>query len=574
MKKILSLLVIFILSIAIYAQNITPDRRTAWNVDFFQINPDTTVNILNYGADNTGLVNCILAYNQILSDFPTETIHIYFPPGTYLFTTPMNFRSRMIVSGAGADSTLLKYDGSGVNNFMQISGATVGSEISVSSHYAKDDLYVIASDASAIQSGDYIKMIEDDAGRITSAWSTNLLGQIFKVDTVIGNEIHFTDPLRMSFDSINNPRFIEINMKNHVGIECLAIERVDATVGQTKNIDFNYASYCYVNGIKSHNTNFGHVVISNGYNVHVMNSYFKEAHAYGDGGQGYGVVLQLTTGNCLVQNNIFEHLRHSMLLQACVNGNILGYNYSRDPFWDTFPNNLAGDIVLHGNYSYMNLIEGNTVQNIVIDDSHGLNGPYNTFYRNRAELFGINMNQPSDGQNFVGNEITSSVFGFFILSGINHYQYGNNDGGIVIPSGTDLMTDTSLYLTLQNPYYGIMNDLPKIGYPNVMNQYKILAQLNYQSYILANCNQEFIADTSTLAIQNWSTDDFIVYPNPSSSIIYLNGLEENDWLELYSCSGVLCLKGIYSNGLDVRTLANGIYFIKINNGYSKFIKCN
>lgn len=558
---------------SLFSQSITPDRRTSWTSHFFTIQVDTTINVLDYGADNTGGTNCSPIFNQILSDFPTQKINVYFPAGTYLFNNILNLRSQMIVSGAGVDSTFLKYNGNGVNNFMQISGALVGSEIALSSHYAKDDLYVIASDASTVQSGDYIKIIEDDAGRITSAWSTNLLGQIVEVDTVIGNEIHFSDPLRMNFDSINHPRFTEINMKSNVGVECLSIERVDATVAQTKNIDFNYASYCYVNGVNSYKTNFGHVVISNGYNVHVTNSHFKDAHAYGDGGQGYGVVLQITSGNCLVQNNIFEHLRHSMLLQACVNGNILGYNYSRDPYWSTFPNNIAGDIVLHGNYSYMNLIEGNTVQNIVIDDSHGLNGPYNTFYRNRAELYGINMNQPSDGQNFVGNEITHSILGFFVLSGSNHYQYGNNDGGTTVPSGTDLMVDTSLYLQPGNPYHQLMNDLPLIGYPNTMNQYKILAQENYEANILSNCNQTFIPDTtSTLQVDNQNPEDVYVYPNPVSSFLFVNGIHEQDYFELYDITGSLIRKGICSGGIDVSLLCSGVYLLKLKNIHTRFVK--
>ncbi|MBK6996924.1 MAG: hypothetical protein IPH31_19135 [Lewinellaceae bacterium] len=38
-----------------------------------------------------------------------------------------------------------------------------------------------------------------------------------------------------------------------------------------------------------------------------------------------------------------------MLLQSGSNGNVLGYNFSTDPYWEEFPNDAAGDIVLHGN---------------------------------------------------------------------------------------------------------------------------------------------------------------------------------------------------------------------------------
>jgi len=54
-----------------------------------------------------------------------------------------------------------------------------------------------------------------------------------------------------------------------------------------------------------------------------------------------------------------------------------------------------------------------TVANISIDNAHGINGPENIFLRNRAELFGILMSpiNPSNGQIFIGNEITNTASG-------------------------------------------------------------------------------------------------------------------------------------------------------------------
>ena len=72
----------------------------------------------------------------------------------------------------------------------------------------------------------------------------------------------------------------------------------------------------------------------------------------------------------------------------------------KDPFWTgtVLPSDAAGDLVLHGNYPYANLFEGNILQNLVVDDSHGLNGPYNTFFRNRADNYGIVMSNASVGK--------------------------------------------------------------------------------------------------------------------------------------------------------------------------------
>ncbi len=41
--------------------------------------------------------------------------------------------------------------------------------------------------------------------------------------------------------------------------------------------------------------------------------------------EAYGTMLHFTTGECLIENNIFEHLRHSTIVQAGANGNVFGY---------------------------------------------------------------------------------------------------------------------------------------------------------------------------------------------------------------------------------------------------------
>ena len=114
-----------------------------------------------------------------------------------------------------------------------------------------------------------------------------------------------------------------------------------------------------------------------------------------------------------------------MLLQAGTNGNIYSYNYSLQQKRTELPSDAAGDIVLHGNYPYANLFEGNIAQNIGGDASHGMNGPANVFFRNRALHYGIAFSAGSgDSSIVIYNEVTGyRQFKCFPVSAIGRFRY-------------------------------------------------------------------------------------------------------------------------------------------------------
>jgi hypothetical protein len=234
-------------------------------------------------------------------------------------------------------------------------------------------------------------------------------------------------------------------------------------------------------------------------------------------GQGYGFVLQFGTSENLIYNNIAKHLRHAVLMQAATNGNVIAYNYTLDPFWTEgiFPANSAGDIVLHGNYNFTNLIEGNICQNIIIDNSHGNNGPYNTFFRNRAELYGIIMNTGAgDKMNFAGNEVTNTGFllGNYSLTGSN-FQFGNNIKGTITPFGTNSLPETTLF---KAPFSSA------IGIPNALNSGSNMAKTRWLSAGPKTVNAGiFYCRTDTNAVSTGIRKDQViaslsVYPNPAN----------------------------------------------------------
>jgi len=237
-------------------------------------------------------------------------------------------------------------------------------------------------------------------------------------------------------------------------------------------------------------------------------------------------MLHYNAGECLIENNVFKRLRHSMILQAGANGNVLAYNYSTDPYWTDvgLPPDAAGDLVLHGNFPYSNLFEGNIVQNIVIDDSHGTQGPYNTFFRNRAERYGIVMSflEPTDKQNFIGNEVDGTL-GLFIMAGEGHFSYGNNIKGQVMPDQTMVLDDTTYYSNMPTDFYLPGQETPPIGIPNELSSNSIAAKERFLLGMPIFCGSELpppITTTTWEAEQN--APELLISPNPTQGRIKID----------------------------------------------------
>ena len=363
-------------------------------------------------------------------------------------------------------------------------------------------------------------------------------------------------------------------MKRNINISNITIIRKDQTESQTSNIYLEYVKDASVSCIRSYNSNFAHITIANSLNCQVTGSYFQHGFNYGGGGKAYGVMLQFATSECLIYNNQFNHLRHSMILQAGPNGNVISYNYSKDPYWTdvSLPANSAGDLVLHGNYPYANLFEGNVVQNIIIDDSHGQNGKYNTFYRNRAELYGIFMNAGTNSQNYIGNEVTNSGFllGNYVLSGSDHYEYGNNIKGKTTPANTDDFSIKSLYLTDKLDYYNDMN-WPPIGLPNKIGTNTTEAENSNTNDYLTAC--DYSLSSAEIEDQKSSIQ---VYPNPIKAIEKLNIKSDSDfnYILIFDLLGnKLYESQLYNHNfyIDLGEFIKGVYILSVNGKTKKII---
>ncbi len=575
MNWIYTLLLLLMHSTA-FSQTLPPSRSVDWTLAGLR---DTTttgfieIDMQAEGAVGNGTVPNDSILNNVLSSISGSGAILNFPNGNFLFNNTINLSSNIIIKGQGAEQTTLSMDLGGSGHSISIQGMLISADTtSLIESATKDSSFMVVSDPGSFSVGNWVQIIQEDSDLVTSSWADKGVGQILKIKTISANKIVFESPFRMNFDTIRSPYIVKIIPVENVGIECLKIHRMDDTAPQqSSSVYFNFAVNSWINGIESENCTFSHIQSRRSSNLYISKSYFHHAFGYGGNGRGYGVMLHATSNECLVENNIFEHLRHSMIVQWGANGNVFAYNYSFDPFWEstTTPSNSAGDMVLHGNYTYANLFEQNICRNIVIDDSHGPNGPYNTFLRNRSEGYGIFFSASnSPNQNFLGNEITNDNFPYSLVNytilGSGHFIQGNNNKGTIHPSGTEILIDSS-YAYTEKPDFIPMNQWVGIGTPNNMGATSIPAYERFDSgTIFSNT-----CGNSTVGIkENFETEKkVVIFPNPVQSEM---AIESSRFITDLRVINSIGQEIHYQNNLGLTNLINttewknGVYMVFIN----------
>ena len=278
---------------------------------------------------------------------------------------------------------------------------------------------------------------------------------------------------RLLFDlngisGINN---IHINHCERIGVQDLYIERMDSSEFGN-NISITNSDSCWVSGVESYMPVSNHISFSSSNNIDIYGCYFNSSWNSGPGGNGYGVVIGTNSNNSLIENNIFNHLRHSMITSGNTSGNVFGYNFSTDPYtteaWFGY-NDWPADMCLHGDPGPNNmpphhtLFEGNIGAFMHADASHGYNGPYNTFFRNRATYYGLWVREGSDKQILLANEVDDkdgdshalfdNMWDALTVLSFDNIIVGNTNFDPSTPSyptPSEYVTDQTLYLDTNN----------------------------------------------------------------------------------------------------------------------------
>ena len=583
----------FLWSLWVGAQTILAERRVDWQdalSTFSFSEPGLQLNVLDFGAvadgktDNTAVVESMMAVAK------GRAAIIFFPKGKYFFASSLVLADSIVLKGEGPERSELIFDlNTPGEHAVKISGSAENRFVNLKGGYLKGSRKVLCDSASYFRAGDWFEMRQTNGSwnTVPAEWAKWSVGQVGRIVSVSGDTLIFEHPLRIDFTDSLHPQIQRIFPIQNTGLACLKIKRLNSRgTGSGYNVYFDYAANGLVSGIESDSSVASHVYISRSTQIRIERSYFHHAFMYdGTNTQGYGVTLAHHSGGCLITDNIFEHLRHAMMLKTGANGNVISYNYSTDPFRSEAISDGSGDLSLHGHFPFSNLMEGNVVQNIIIDHYWGPSGPWNTFFRNRAALYGIIMTDSDTTetgyQNFVGNETTDSRFfhGLFALTGAHHFSYGNHILQAIIPAGTDSLSDSSYYLNQAPSFWPIDSLWPSIGLPRQLGKGSIPAQWRF----LSGSNFTGCSDSVHVSVTNrWEkSPEILLFPNPATTQfeIRLSGISKGFIsYVLYDAQAKVWMSGsqIYTGHTVVvkpgHAIPKGIYVLDVRVGAGHFKK--
>jgi hypothetical protein len=551
------------------------------------------IDVTTYGAVAGDTIDDHSAVANAISALGGNAGVIYFPPGLYVMHSTINLPDSTVLRGAGSDSTQLSFDfGNASSNSINISGSVSATFYPVDSGLGKGSSEIIVHGADSL----FIPGDEIEIRQVNGSWDINpapwadyAVGHLSRVDSTSGDTLWMHEALRMDFDLALSPEIRKINPRTYSGLECFKMVRADSNATSVNfGVNFSYAKNCWMRGVESEKSICAHVSIEASSHIEISGCYFHDSYIYdGASTHGYGIVVYTHSCANKIEDNIFKMLRHAMIAKQGANGNVFGYNYSRETNRSETIADYAADICLHGHYAFANLFEGNIVQNLQIDQTWGPSGPFNTFFRNKIENYGVIMTSgavESDRQNFAGNDISNAAIlhGFYSLAGVGHFEFGNNVKGTITPNGTTPLADATYYLdSLPPAFWNITSQLPSVGIPNsfaddinpAYNRYLLGGSMTLCGYEADTTFPTSVINSSEGQFQNCYLQNNIIHVECKVNA------EQNLSVRLISITGqeIICYNEEVKPGINmfskaIPEIATGIYFIQLLNTEINFSK--
>jgi len=443
------LLVLLFLLPSVWAQTFTlpPSRTSNWaatagipggiptNYTVF-CNVQQSIPGTNIVAVGNGVADDYPALNAAITLCPPNQV-VYLPSGKYRITQCLNFpyKNNYILRGAGPALTslvgALTNTGKAVLSVGEgewlppanrtaniMAGATLGStnitlDVAPVSLLTNSLLVIdqLNDGTNVTANGTYGLCIFAD--RLHNG--TRNLSQLVAITKVNGTTVTFWPPLNANYSAALAPQATTwTTYIQGVGIEDLCI--TNSNTNPTDNVDMTSAYRCWFKNIESANVVSHHLLLFQGLQCVVRDSYFHDGFTF-QVGAGYGVDVRITTAS-LFENNLFNRLYFPLSISSGCSGNVAGYNYIINTISSPTNYMISGISAAHGAHPTMNLFEGNIVNEPQADFGWG-SSSYLTFFRNwlTGSDAGIDSNRKalaldshSRWDNVVGNVLGSTNF--------------------------------------------------------------------------------------------------------------------------------------------------------------------
>ncbi len=404
---------LLILSLVARAQSwsgiIDPSRAVDWSQAGVPGGiPNRTIicSTLNPGATaaqiNSAIASC--AAGQV----------VFLNAGTYKLTAGITFagKSNVTLRGAGPDQTFLvlgsgatascMFDGAGIcaAGNSGVWGGNPGTVHNWKAGYSQGTTQITLDSVAGVSVGDLIVLdqLDDssDTGNIficgTTACSNEGTNpgrggnrnqqQFVRVTAITGTTVTITPGIYMpNWRSGQAPQEWDLgNIGNGVitgvGIENLSIDTTNDGSASETNVEFSGAYGCWIDNIRSLNSNRNQVWNIQSAHIQIQNNYFygtKNAAS-----ESYGVELY-TGSDHLILNNIFQKVTAPLMNGDNV-GSVWAYNFSIDDYYHQ-TDYMMPSAWTHDAGDEMILFEGNIGAGLALDDIHG-SGAMITAFRN------------------------------------------------------------------------------------------------------------------------------------------------------------------------------------------------
>lgn len=315
--------------------------------------------------------------------------------GTFDFDRSLNLESGQIIRGAGPDQTTLRFSGisSGIRADL---GAIAGPKRAVDAAPAgQNELRLDTPDSEGLfVEGALVTLSVGDQNHPPLT-----LQILTRPDP---STLVFTAPLPRDIADGEQLTALNRDPVVGVGVDAMTLEAVGPV---DELIFFRGVVDGWVNNVHSKNPRRAHVAVGYSLGCHIQSNFFDDASDHGDGGRGYGVSLANGTVGCLVDNNEFRYLRHSIILNGGTGGNAVVFNHSWEAHHPNFPTGGPPDLLLHGP-AFGNLFQGNVIERILIGDRE--TGGGNVFLKNCLTTAPLGYQHGSGTQVIIGNAMYGS----------------------------------------------------------------------------------------------------------------------------------------------------------------------